>query len=50
MGVWVWCFCGEVVVECVVNVVEKPVLWRMEKCATDFTFLKVFDLRRVGSL
>jgi hypothetical protein len=21
-GVWAWCFCGEVVVECVVNVVS----------------------------
>jgi hypothetical protein len=28
IGVLVWCFCGEVVVECVANVVEKlSLLW-----------------------
>jgi hypothetical protein len=26
-----WCFCGENVVECVVNVVEKPPLFAAEK-------------------
>jgi hypothetical protein len=35
-GVCVWCFCGEFVVDCVVNVDTKPQLFRCRKMGQRF--------------
>jgi hypothetical protein len=45
---WMWCFCGQVVVECVANVVSGRSFFGVEKMRHVFQLFFLFDTRLQG--